>query len=67
MATIVVLHNKHMKLAKPFIPMLLRAALPVCFFEAKFVIFWLFLTPLAFLIFEKRPNEMWLFLSFFVH
>ena len=31
------------------------------FFEAKFVIFGLFLTPLAFFIFEKRPNQIWLF------
>jgi len=31
------------------------------FFEAKFVIFGLFSTPLAFFIFEKRPNEIWLF------
>jgi len=35
------------------------------FFEAKFVIFGLFSTPLALFVFEKRPNEIWLFLAFF--
>jgi len=35
------------------------------FFEAKFVIFWLFSSPLAFFIFEERPTEIWFFLAFF--
>jgi len=35
------------------------------FFEAKFVIFGLFSTLLAFFMFEKRPDEIWLFLAFF--
>jgi len=33
-------------------------------FEAKFVILGFFSTRLAFFIFEKRPNEIWLFLAF---
>jgi len=32
-------------------------------FESKFVIFGLFSTPLAFFIFEKRPDEIWLCLA----
>jgi len=35
------------------------------FFEAKFAIFGPFSTPLALFIFEKRLNEIWLFLAFF--
>jgi len=35
------------------------------FFEAKFVTFGLLSTPLAFFIFDKRPNKIWLFLTFF--
>jgi len=34
------------------------------YFEAKFVILGLFSIPLAFFIFEKRPNEIWLFWPF---
>jgi len=31
------------------------------YFEAKFIIFGFFSTPLAFIIFGKTPNEIWLF------
>jgi len=38
--------------------------LPVWLFEAKFLLFVVFPTPLAFFsIFEKRPNEIWPFLA----
>jgi len=39
----------------------LRSGLPVWLFKAKFVIFGLFSIRLAFFIFGKRPNEIWLF------
>jgi len=35
------------------------------FFEAKFVLFGLFSTPLAFFYLKKMPNEIWRFLAFF--
>jgi len=48
-------------------PTLLRQGCQFGFFEAKFVIFDLFSTLLVFFIFEKRPNDIWLFLAFFGH
>jgi len=42
----------------------IRPGLPVWLFLGQICNFGLFSTPLAFFLFEKRPNEIWLFWPF---